>query len=754
MTSNDRRLRSPELRSALYQAADGRCQGCGEPLGESWHADHAVPWSVSKRTNVFEMRALCAPCNLRKGNKTMRRLPVFDFNKGKFRQGQNDAFDETVLRIQQRGERHTAIVLPTRYGKSDYMRMTGLHLLHQGAVSGVLVMTPNRVLRNQMVDEQKLRQSFSLYEAKLERTTARGERRKGISPYNMVDSPKIQMMVDSEIVAATTSMVSHHMQIFQHWIDHLRKSYGVPPVIFVDEAHTASNRTAWGKTIADLADTGAYIVLCTATPYRTDGQPIPGFEVESISVEDLQDRQRRGAHIYQRQGQRVVYELVAHHVTTFEQAWQESVLCQVSRESFDVDLREHGMDGYEHHMLSGLESELSSRRASYQAVRDPAVIREGVRRLVRNLRYRRKDAPETAGIVFVGSDDGSDLDDEQDELGGQLANQYANMVQQILREEGPELTSVIATSKVDGDPTKSIEAFAKGPRGGDVLVVKMMASAGLDVARLKVALDLSTVRTAVSFVQRVMRICTRWERDEGEPVLRATYITPDESRGRELYNDLIHDLGGSTSEMIRWDEQSGEIIMEPYAPMVPTPLTTWEVTGTEEGEYLTDSDGTTAPGSTLPYVDAIYEEESALTRVIGKAKLGQAILKTAEKYAKDYFGVAGPAAQSENGPVAPPTPETEETTDGEFIDNVQGRMETLRKSMVKEVKARAARQLRQDNGGTFPKELLGPAIQECWVWLYRKAGIPWRLHVRLGQRLKALDEDQLRKMWHILREEA
>ena len=83
------------------------------------------------------------------------------------------------------------------------------------------------------------------------------------------------------------------------------------------------------------------------------------------------------------------------------------------------------------------------------------------------------------------------------------------MVQQILREEGPELTSVIATSKVDGDPTKTIEAFVEGPRGGDVLVVKMMASAGLDVARLKVALDLSTVRTAVSFVQRVMRICTR-----------------------------------------------------------------------------------------------------------------------------------------------------------------------------------------------------------------------------------------------------
>ena len=748
-------LRDPTLRASLYYNANGLCQKCGNPLPDGWHADHVIPWSAMQRTNVFEMQALCPNCNLRKGDKTVQRLPVFDFNKSKFRQGQRDAFDETVLRIQHKRESHTAIVLPTRYGKSDYMRMTGLHLLHEGAVSGVLVMTPNRVLRNQMVDKRKMNQSFSWYEAKLERVTRKGERRRGISPYNIDASPKIERMVDSEIAAATTSMVSSNLPIFRHWIDHLRKSYRVPPVVFVDEAHTASNQTAWGQTIADLAAAGAYIVLCTATPYRTDGQPIPGFEVETIAVEDLQDRQRHGAHIYHRQGQRVVYKLVAHRVTTFEQAWQESVLCQVSRESFDVDLREHGMDGYEHHMLSGLESELSSRRALHEAVRDPAVIKDGVRRLVRNLRYRRKDAPESAGIVFVGSDDGSDLDDEQDEVGGQLANQYANMVQQILREEGPELTPVIATTKVDGDPTKTIEAFVEGPRGGDVLVVKMMASAGLDVARLKVALDLSTVRTAVSFVQRVMRICTRWERDEGEPVLRATYITPDEFRGRELYNDLIHDLGGSTSEMITWDEETGEIIEEPYTPRVPTALTTWEVTGTEEGEYLSDSDGTIAPGRTRPYVDAAFDNNPALSRVMGKAEFGDLLEKTYQEYAKDHFAKTGNTAQSENGPVAPPPPEAEAPTDEEeYIDDVQGRENALRESIGKEVKKSAARQLRQEHNGTFPRNLLGQAIQKTWVRLYQRAGIRWTPGVRPGQRLQTLREDRLRLMWRILEKEA
>ena len=681
----------------------------------------------------------------------MQRLPVFEFNRDKFRQGQRDAFDETLKRIQLNNERHTAIVLPTRYGKSDYMRMTGLYLMNKGVVSGVMVMTPNRVLRNQMVDEEKLKQSFRFYEAKLERINDKGRRVTGISPHNMTDTPKIVQMLDSELVATTTSMVSHNLSTIFHWINHLKYRYGVYPVVFVDEAHTASNLTAWGKTIAALADAHAYIVLCTATPYRTDGQPIPGFEIETISVEDLSVQQRLGAHIYPKQGRRVVYKLVAHHITTFQQAWQESVLCQVSRESFDVDLREHGMDGYEDHMLSGL-GEASSRPALHAAVRAPAVVREGVRRLVRNLRYRRKDAQETAGIVFVGADDGVDLDDDPDEISNQYVNQYANMVKEILGEEGPEFKVVIATSKIEGDPAQAIEKFAKGPRGGDVLVVKMMASAGLDIARLKVALDLSTVRTAVSFVQRIMRICTRWDRDAGEPVLRATYITPDERRGRDLYRDLIHDLGGA-SKTIQWDEETGEPIEgdgDPYnggvvRPYEPPPLTIWEAMGTQEGEFLIDSDGTFAPGSVREYVDNSFDKRPPLARVMGKAEFGDLILQAAQKYAMEHL----------DGPTVPSTvpPTSGAVADEGFIDNVQGRMETMRKNIVREVKAKASSRLRQASGNTFPKDKLGSEIQDTWKWLYREAEITWPLGMPSGNLLKNLNEGELRRLLSILKGE-
>jgi 5-methylcytosine-specific restriction endonuclease McrA len=62
-------LTSKKLRAALYVASEGKCRLCGDVLNKGWHADHIVPYSKTKTTNVHDMQALCAPCNLRKANK-------------------------------------------------------------------------------------------------------------------------------------------------------------------------------------------------------------------------------------------------------------------------------------------------------------------------------------------------------------------------------------------------------------------------------------------------------------------------------------------------------------------------------------------------------------------------------------------------------------------------------------------------------------------------------------------------------------
>lgn len=62
-----RRLASKKLRAVLYYEANGKCQKCSCDLPDNWHADHVIPWIVSRETNVHEMQALCPKCNLEKG---------------------------------------------------------------------------------------------------------------------------------------------------------------------------------------------------------------------------------------------------------------------------------------------------------------------------------------------------------------------------------------------------------------------------------------------------------------------------------------------------------------------------------------------------------------------------------------------------------------------------------------------------------------------------------------------------------------
>src|SRR5437868_5463822 len=130
---NDRTLRHRKERAQLYLDFDGLCADCGIDLVK-WHADHKIPFVLTRRTDYANLQPMCPPCNLKKGSKvlsTKNRSYYEALNLGlhvditPFRIGQKGAFNCIVEKVMDKAQT-ISIVLPTRYGKSDVMRASAI----------------------------------------------------------------------------------------------------------------------------------------------------------------------------------------------------------------------------------------------------------------------------------------------------------------------------------------------------------------------------------------------------------------------------------------------------------------------------------------------------------------------------------------------------------------------------------------------------------------------------------------------------
>ena len=92
----------------------------------------------------------------------LERLSDFTVDIDKFRPGQLGAYQETIKRVRA-NEQHTAIVLPTRYGKTDFMHVTGLELIRLGLVSSAMIMAPGKALREQSLRNEELLKCLHFY---------------------------------------------------------------------------------------------------------------------------------------------------------------------------------------------------------------------------------------------------------------------------------------------------------------------------------------------------------------------------------------------------------------------------------------------------------------------------------------------------------------------------------------------------------------------------------------------------------------
>ena len=195
----------------------------------------------------------------------------------------------------------------------------------------------------------------------------------------------------------------------------------------------------------------------------------------------------------------------------------------------------------------------------------------------------------------------------------------------------------IATSGNDGnDAAVTIAEFAAGD--GDILIVKRMASRGLDIDRLKICLDLSAVRTPAAFIQRLTRIATVWYHGNApypyDAVRTAIYITPDDCIGAALFERFIRDEGGeATSDDLQYvkteDMTDGD--KKPFDVFFPTDVTPPEEIG--------DTDKITAPGRYLTPVNRLLELAPEFGAVRTKSSLANILIE---------MGIPDPDGESAN----------------------------------------------------------------------------------------------------------
>jgi len=242
-----RALTSKRLRAALWISARGHCQRCGVDLQAGWHADHTKPWTVTRRTNVHEMAALCGRCNLKKGATMPREL----------RQHQQDLRERAAdIASGRTKDRVTVAEVTPGGGKSLAAAVFARVLIEQGIADRVCWVTPRTSLAAQAAE--------GFWDA--EHNPAFRARRADNTP------PLIRDEALGCIAYTTTYQgVSACPELHRDELD--RGKY----LLVLDEPHHMADADgrAWVRAIRPLFDRAAHVLLMTGTIERHDGEPIP-----------------------------------------------------------------------------------------------------------------------------------------------------------------------------------------------------------------------------------------------------------------------------------------------------------------------------------------------------------------------------------------------------------------------------------------------------------------------------------------------
>lgn len=616
-------------RLALWLNSKGICQECGAKMSE-WHADHIVPFSRGGETVLENGRAVCPPCNLKKGarmvtgnsgfqftcnNRVYRgqdlsQIPVSDVRPGIRRAVR------TVLDLITDGKRKDgtiankmSVVLPTRYGKSDAIRLLAMYSRSCG-IGGSLVLSPSEYLRSQICSAKKVADMAARYgfEQRIANTfgeiCSKAELAGEALSRLVLGSSTIQMIGATKMVEP--SPMHGGESLLCHTMKQVAAQCGGKILVMIDEAHECGEALARGKMVEELTKAGCIIVLFTATPYRTDGDRIPGMREELLDQDTVnrfrivdEDQEKGLVLIEQNQIDRIRYRLIPDVEVTFREAWEEKtkdghpILCDLDHQSIAIILEDETLLSTMVNTVTG--KPVNSARiksligASINGPSRALVYQKGAEKFVTNIRLRRGDWPLSAGIVYAGNDYNEEEDDRKlKEIGRKIEREW-------VKQFGCQPKYEIVTGN-NPNASMNIRHFAEDGKY-DFLICKQMGSAGLDSPRIKTLLDLSPVRTFASCIQRWMRVATPKYFAAGslQKAFTGTVITLDDPLTNYIWGIAITAEGGEHPGNI----QSGDPVLiqsywkekdEPTSSEQPSidGVTEGGVNDNKSGEMITD----------------------------------------------------------------------------------------------------------------------------------------------------------------------
>lgn len=334
-------------RTALYIAADGLCEVCGEPLEQGWHADHVTRHSKGGPTDITNGAALHPHCHQDKTSKE-ERLPMH----GSLRPWQERAVEDFMATTGP----FPVVAIPAA-GKTNCALAIARRLLDAGTVDRIAVVVPTATLPRQIAV------AAGLWGIKLD-ITDNGSK--------MALEPKGHHGTISTYHAVAKNPKLHEIAC--------RRGR---TLLVLDEPHHMGEHADWGRAISNAFTDAARWVLLTGTPWRRDRTAIPGI---SYTADGELDRS-------------------IGHWYGYREAWSEPDKDRPIRfVEFDlIDARARWIIGGKSReaQLSEVDEDESGHalRSAYEPTGD--FPQKAFQTAIGDLRHRRLSRPDAGGLVLA-----------------------------------------------------------------------------------------------------------------------------------------------------------------------------------------------------------------------------------------------------------------------------------------------------------------------------------------------------------------